>query len=278
MSLDAPAWDASVDEVELCFVDLEMTSLDPETGQICELCLIRTRGRRELGVLTSLVHADRGVGASATFHGIDDAMLASAPPFAALAPRVFEALDGAILVGHAVTHDAQFLAAELGRAGLAMPTAGEIDTLVLARRAFGFRSNKLGALAAELGIPMARAHRAEDDARATLALFFRLAEELAPASMRDLAEVRVGDRQPRPEVLARCEAAVGAAPISLRYRRSGRAAEDLSFCVTAVSRDVDGPKVHGYTMPQRARRILFAHRIVAVEPEAFPSGAVKDVR
>ncbi len=44
MSLDAPAWDASVDEVELCFVDLEMTGLDAKQDRVVEVCIERVRG------------------------------------------------------------------------------------------------------------------------------------------------------------------------------------------------------------------------------------------
>lgn len=264
MTPAADVWSRTVDDAPLCFVDLEMTSLDARDGQICEICLIRTDGPREREALVSLVHADRGVGESCTYHGIDDEMLRGAPRFAELAPRVVALLDGAVLVGHAVCHDAEFLREELSRSGHPMPAAGALDTLVLARRAFGFRSNKLGALAAELGIPLPRAHRAEDDARATMALFFRLAAELAPPTLGALSAVKIGERLPRPEILAECRAAIGGAPLSLRYRRSGRSSEELTFVVLSVDDAAAGARVVGYTLPDRARRTLLAHRIVAL--------------
>jgi len=274
VSPGADVWALGVDDAPLCFVDLELTSLDPEAGEICELCLIRARGREEREALVSLVRPSRGVGESRAYHGLDDEALARAPSFAALAPRVASLLDGAVLVGHAVGHDAEFLRVELGRAGLTASAEGEIDTLALARRAFGFRSNKLGALAAELGIPHARAHRAEDDARATMALFFRLVAELEPATLGDLSAVKVGGRAARPDVVDACRAAVGAAPLALRYRRSGRSAEELRFVVTAVEIADSGATVVGYTLPGRARRVLLAHRIVAVGPAGLALGFV----
>lgn len=266
MSAVDDVWARAVDDAPLCFVDLELTSLDARDGQICELCLIRADGGRERESLVSLVRADRGVGDSRAYHGIDDEMLRGAPTFAALAPTVVALLDGAVLVGHAVAHDAEFLSAELARAGHPMPAVGALDTLVLARRAFGFRSNKLGALTAALGIPHARAHRAEDDARATMALFHRLVAELAPSTLGALSAVSIGERRPRPEIVDACRAAIGGAPLALRYRRSGRSAEELRFVVTAVEEAASGARVVGYTLPGRARRALLAHRIVALEP------------
>ncbi len=259
-------WGRAVDEAPLCFVDLEFTSLDPRDGEICELCLIRADGLREREALVSLVRPARGVGQSRAYHGLDDAMLLGAPAFAELARRALALLDGAVLVGHGVQHDAALLAIELGRVGLELPTAGALDTLVLARRAFGFRSNKLAALASALGIPHARAHRAEDDARATMALFHRRVTELSPATLGALSKVSIGERRARPDVLAACRAAVGGPPITLRYRRSGRSAEDLCFVVTAVDESPSGERILGYTLPARARRTLLAHRVVGLEP------------
>jgi DNA polymerase-3 subunit epsilon len=50
------------------------------------------------------------------------------------------------------------------------------DTLIMARRLFPNRGHKLQELAADLRITAQNAHRAEDDARLCMEIFFHLAE------------------------------------------------------------------------------------------------------
>jgi len=106
-------------------------------------------------------------------------------PFAELAARVVELLSGAVIVAHGAKWDVSFLEAELLRAGRPTQFPFYLDTLVLARRSFAFRSYSLTALAKELGISHEGAHRAEADVAALRALFLRCIQVLAPVSVRD---------------------------------------------------------------------------------------------
>jgi DNA polymerase-3 subunit epsilon len=154
----------------------------------------------------------------------------------------------------------------MARCGRLYSIPHHLDTLTLARRAFGLRSNRLGALAASLGIKQDRAHRAGDDVGVMRAIFDRIVAELKPTTPRDLWHVRVGERHARPEVLAACHTAVGKAPVVVHYRPSGRAAEQFAFVVTAIRTDLDPPRVIGYLVPGRGHRDLRSDRILAVEP------------
>jgi len=262
-----------VDEAPLVFIDLEMTGLDPGRDRVCEVCLIRARGHHVEAEFESLVNpVDPGAsrGPAQAIHGIPPEALDAAPPFEALAPALLPLLAGAVLVGHGVAVDEAFLRAELARLGQELPTLGAIDTLPLARRCFAARTYRLASLSRQLGLAHDRQHRAGDDARATQQLFWKMVADLAPASLIDLAAVRVGAHQARPHILEQARTlALGHEPALVRYRPSSRPVVEFGYVVTEVRADVDPPAVMGYLHPGRGRKELRADRILAFLP--YPS-------
>ncbi len=266
---EGPPWDVPLAEAPLAFVDLEMTGLDADNDRVVEVCIERWVGEERQDSLSTLVMPSTRAGGAAHVHGLDEAALAGAPPFAELTGRVHQILDGAILVAHAARWDVAFLEAELARAGAPLTIPHYVDTLVLARRAFAFRSYSLDALTRELAIPRQRAHRAEDDVAALRAVFKHTLAVLAPVSARDLWQVRIAERTARESILVACDAAVEhAATVDLTYRPARRPAETLTMVLTEVRRDLDLPRVMGYQLPGRGRRELRADRILRVVPTA----------
>jgi len=102
--------------MSLVFLDLETTGLQTDTSHIVDLALCDGDG---MVLLHSLVNPGCPIPAEATaVHGITDAMVASAPRFAALAEEVQAALTGAVLVGYnSRAFDTLILNTELRRAG-----------------------------------------------------------------------------------------------------------------------------------------------------------------
>jgi DNA polymerase-3 subunit epsilon len=189
-----------------------------------------------------------------------------APSFSEVAADVLAILDGAVIVAHAASWDVAFLEAELARCGRPATFLHFLDTLELARRAFGFRRHALDALCKELGIERQRAHRAADDVRALRGVFSAIVRELVPGSPRDLWHVKVAARHVRPHIVAKLEEARGReVAVRLRYRPSGKGAFDLDFVVTSVESSLDPPRVLGYALPSRARRELRIDRVLSVE-------------
>ncbi|MFO0755622.1 MAG: 3'-5' exonuclease [Byssovorax sp.] len=268
-----PPWDLPMSEAPLCFLDLEMTGLRPETDRVIELCLVRAEGPRETGSLSSLVRPACGSFGNGHVHGIRAEDLEGAPTFAELAPQVEALLDGAIPVAHAAVWDVAFLEAELARAGRPRTIEHFLDTLVLSRRSFAQPSHRLTALTAALGIEHPQAHRAGDDVKALRGLFRVIEGALSPRTPRDLWHVRVGERHARPDLVEAARASIGR-PVRIRYRPSHRAPEELCFTVTGVRTDLDPPRVLGYLLPSRSRRELRADRILAIEgaEPPLPSG------
>ena len=259
-----------MDDAPFAFVDLEMTGLKVGEDRVVEVCVERVRGvekERVEATVSTIVHpgARRG---NVHVHGIDDDALASAPTFADVAGSICGALRGAIVVAHAAGWDLAFLRDELARAGKAddAPTHA-IDTLILCRRAFHFESYALQNVARELGVPVARAHRAADDVTTMRAVWRRLIVELAPKTPRDLWEVRVQERMPRPDIVHALQDALSkGAALEIVYRPARRGAERLTFVVTALV----PPHAMGYLLPGRGRRELRIDRILRIEHAAEP--------
>jgi DNA polymerase-3 subunit epsilon len=92
--------------------------------------------------LVSLVNPLRPVspGASA-INGITDLMVAGAPHFIDLLPRILRFIENDVLVFHNAPFDLSFLRAESRLAGGEWPENPVVDTLVLARRTGRFRSH-----------------------------------------------------------------------------------------------------------------------------------------
>jgi DNA polymerase-3 subunit epsilon len=269
-----PPWDLPIAEAPLAFVDLEMTGLDVTKDRVVEVCIDRcVNGVRVDGITTLVLPPDR-VGGNAHVHGLDGASLEGAPIFVDVAAAIARVLDGAILVAHAAEWDVKFLAMEMERVGRPFAAPHYLDTLVMARRAFAFRSYSLGALCESLKIDRGVAHRAAPDVLAMRQLFDKCIAVLAPSTARDLWEVRVAEKQARASIVAACEAAVEhAAPVQLTYRPSKRGAEPMLMVLTEVRADLDPPRVIGYQLPGRGRRELRADRILRVDPPHDPAAS-----
>lgn len=164
---------SSLWEQELVAVDVETTGLDPRADRVIEVAVVRGGPDGSSRSWSTLVDPGLPV-LNGHIHGLTDVLLAGAPSFPSVATPLLEQLDAPLLVGHNARFDLDFLEAELGRAGRELPPVRALDTLGLARRCFGLPSNTLAALCEHFAIPHARAHRAPDDARATLALAWRM--------------------------------------------------------------------------------------------------------
>jgi DNA polymerase-3 subunit epsilon len=173
--------DARVRDACFAAIDLEFTGLDPRRDRVVEVAVVRLRKGEVEAEFSSLVRPECTMSAEAVrITGLSDSLLASAPSFADIAPRVLELLADAVLVSHNIPTDLGFLQRELERCGLPLaPPIPAVDTLLAARRLFGFPRNNLVEVAARLGVAPP-GHRALSDARATAGVLGRILEILDP--------------------------------------------------------------------------------------------------
>ncbi len=203
----APHLDLRLAGASFAVVDLETTGSVLGVDAVIEIGVIVLRGGRIVGRFSSLAQTDRPLPAwIRRLTGIRPADLRDAPPFATLAPRLAELLDGTIFVAHDLNFDLPFLRWEFSRHGLALPEVIGLCTLQLSRLVWPeLESHRLTDLARRFAVTHRQPHRAADDAAATAAILRR-----ALRSARQLGITRLGDLY-RGEILPADRAASGAA-------------------------------------------------------------------
>ncbi len=179
-------------EEEIAFLDLETTGFDPGCDEIIEAAVVVARGPEVIERWSSLVRPLRPIPFETTqLTGIDDAMVADAPPIARVGADLARIVGGRTIVAHNAAFDRTFL--EHSASGAARLASPWIDSLEIVRIALPrLRSHRLPDLARAFGIDAGRGHRAADDA-ATLFSIWRIAltalGDLPPAVVHELARL-----------------------------------------------------------------------------------------
>lgn len=173
--------DDELRSLEYVVVDLETTGGSSQRGhRITDFAAVRMRGTGEvLDEFSTLVNPLRPIPPFITaLTRITPAMVADAPLFRDIMPRVRQILEGAVFVAHNAPFDHGFLGAELARWGV--PLQGRtLCTVRLARKTVPeVRSRSLDSLSGFFDIANEARHRAFGDARATAVVLRRLLERL----------------------------------------------------------------------------------------------------
>ena len=181
------------DEIDFAIVDVETTGWLPEEASITEIGAVRVSGGRLLEEFSALVNPGRGIPPDITaLTGISDAMVADAPPIAAVLPGFLDFARGRVLIAHNAPFDVGFLSAACAACGVPWPSGPVLDTVVLAGQVLGedeVPNRKLSTLASFFGARTPPCHRALADARATADVLAGLLRRLAAAGVRTLAEI-----------------------------------------------------------------------------------------
>ena len=176
----------------LVFFDLEATGISPENDRIVDIALVKQLPDGTDTAFVSLVNPGMPIPREAVaVHHISDDMVASAPSFRELAPRVLDFIGDADLGGFNIGRfDVPMLQAELKRAGFDLKMDGRriLDAQVIYHKME--RRTLEAAYKFYCGKPLEGAHRAETDARATREVFWAQVEKYAevPKTMDGLAQ------------------------------------------------------------------------------------------
>lgn len=161
-------------------LDTETTGLDPAKGhRVIEVGCVELVNHVPSGrTFQRYVNPGMAIGRDAVaIHGLDEAKLAGAPPFAAIVDEFFAFVGDAPLVIHNAEFDLGFLNAELARIERPpIPAERAIDTVLLARRRFPGAPANLDALCKRFGIDLSERelHGALLDARLLAAVYIEL--------------------------------------------------------------------------------------------------------
>lgn len=182
-------------------LDLETTGANPVADRITEIAAIRVEGGQVVERWETLVNPDCAIPPFIErIIGITDAMVADAPRFAELAPRVRAFLDGAVFVAHNVRFDYGFIRNEFSRIGEDFE-APVMCTVKLSRALYPeHHRHGLDALIARHGFMCDARHRAMGDAD-VLWQFLQLAQREFPAEVFEKAWERASRFAARPPTL-----------------------------------------------------------------------------
>lgn len=158
-------------------IDLETTGLNPKTDKIIEIGVVRVEQDRVTKEWETLVNPDRPLPERIIeLTGIRDEQLAGAPGIGEVLPGLLEMTEGFALLGHSVLFDYSFVKKAAVNLRLSFEREG-IDTLKIARKYLPeLESRSLPALCRHYGIGHS-AHRALQDAEATVELYRKLARD-----------------------------------------------------------------------------------------------------
>jgi DNA polymerase-3 subunit epsilon len=152
---------------------VETTGLHPGWHhRVAEVAVVQLDlNGRVVGEWCTLVNPERDLGPQ-HIHGITAAEARRSPRFDEIAGDLFTRLAGNLIVGHNVSFDIRFLAAEFARLGMTVPLDDTISlcTMSLSSRYLTSTARSLAMCCAAAGIQLDNAHSALHDARATAAL------------------------------------------------------------------------------------------------------------
>lgn len=180
-------------------IDLETTGLEPYNDHIIEIACVKYRGGKEVDRFDTLIQPppyyfnfDNAPVYVPDFitelTGITNEMLINAPCFKSIGQKIYDFLDGEILVGHNVTFDIRFLKLNF-RIDFYLPFYNDyVDTLRLSRRILpDLPHHTLTTMADHFNIE-APPHRAFSDCLTTQNLLQKLAEMVKVNNI-NLAEI-----------------------------------------------------------------------------------------
>jgi len=153
-------------------LDIETTGLSPAREKITEIAIFLHDGTKITDEYSTLINPEKKIPYRITqMTGINNRMVESAPRFYEVAKKIVEFTKDAIIVGHNVRFDYNFLRHEFLQLGFDFQRE-TLDTVKLSRKLIpGQPSYSLGKLCKSLGIDNHARHRAAGDALATVQLF-----------------------------------------------------------------------------------------------------------
>ena len=150
----------------LVFLDLETTGATASHDRVTEVGVVEVEHGSVLDEWSTLVNPGRRIPPYIeALTGITNEMVAAAPTFAEIAPRLKARLDGKLLVAHNARFDYGFLKNEFRRIDVGYRSQ-LVCTVKLSRKLFpGHRRHNLDTLIERHGVPCTARHRALGDAR-----------------------------------------------------------------------------------------------------------------
>ena len=159
-------------------LDIETTGGKYDEEGITEIAIYKHNGESITDQFISLVNPQIEIQPFVKkLTGISSKMLRNAPKFHEIAKRIVQITEGCIIVAHNASFDYRILQTEFRRLGFPFERKS-LCTLTLSKILLPNQpAYSLGKLVRNLGIPFAKQHRAQGDAKVTVKLFELLLEK-----------------------------------------------------------------------------------------------------
>lgn len=153
-------------------LDIETTGGKYNEEGITEIAIYKFDGHEIIDQFSSLVNPERDIQPFVVnLTGISNKMLQTAPKFYEVAKRIIGITKDCVIVAHNAQFDNRILTTEFERLGYNFERE-TLCTVELTKKLIpDLQSYSLGKLVRSLGIPISDRHRAQGDAKATVALF-----------------------------------------------------------------------------------------------------------
>lgn len=158
-------------------LDLETTGMNPSSDRIIEIGMVRVEEGSVTGEYSHLIFPGMRISERITnITGITNEMVDGQPMIGELLPEILAFMGNLPLLGHNIIFDFSFLKKAVVNGGGTFEKEA-VDTLKIARRILPQVEKKnLDRLCDYFQIPPGNSHRALDDARSAMALYYRLAQ------------------------------------------------------------------------------------------------------
>ena len=187
-----PAETESSDLGMLNFTAIDFETANSYRGSPCQVGLVRVRNGVVVDESKLLIRPPQAVDHFDRFnislHGITPAMVADAPRWRDLLPRLVDYIADDIVVTHNAGFDVGVIRSACAAENVAWPTLRFVCSLVMARKALRLPSYRLPFVVDALGLQMGDHHDALADSRAVVDITCALARRQGANSVEALAE------------------------------------------------------------------------------------------
>lgn len=183
----------NIEDFDFVVVDVETTGLSAIGGDsICEIAGYKVRNRQIIDTFYSLVNPRQHIPYQVyKIHNISDESVKDAPCFKDIALKLVDFLKGSILCSYNIEFDLGFINSELSRINQPFLVIPTLDILRMARKTISASRYNLGVVARVLNIEFFdNLHRAKEDARVTVEVFFKILDILKSKDITSLAQLR----------------------------------------------------------------------------------------
>ncbi|MFA5854859.1 MAG: exonuclease domain-containing protein [Candidatus Gracilibacteria bacterium] len=156
-------------------LDIETTGLNSKTDHIIEVAIVHFDKEKILSEWSTLVKPSVPIPAFTThLTGITNEMVTAAPTLEEIMPKILEELGTHPIMGHYICFDVDFLKEKGAPINpVLLDTCALAESLLIKEPSYS-----LEVLTKKLGISQTNAHRALNDVKANIELFYRLSEHI----------------------------------------------------------------------------------------------------